>query len=487
MTCVLFFFLVVPVISGQLYTDAGNLVNASGGRVNLKCVNWYGAHQELFVVGGLEKRSAASIVQEIKSIGANCVRLPFSIDLWRINPVPPAFAVEGDPQCGHRAMDFFDCVVRRITDAGIMVILNNHNSFAGWVGGDFGGVVTRQGLWNSPNYSTHVWLDCLQHMAWRYRNNTLVVGMDIRNEIYDMDGTYITWGKSKDIDSDWMAASHAASDRIESVNSDMLIIVSGLCLGYDITEMTTFPGPTNALNRHKLMYTTHVYTWALWWEQLSWGWINLLSVLLFVVGGILVDIQSVFLNYDVDMVGIAISAFGPFAALNFSVFFIWYAVYHSIGCSAYTHTLDVTMAFYVVMGVLSFAFTIMIDLAHDLKAQRVWWFFVGVMCCGHALYFVALSIVSQTYFLMDNELSKWKTDRSPVPIWLGEFGSNWRDNRHVWRHLLDYIKSNNMHFAYWPLNGLNWDGAKWIDESFGLLGQNYTGVRNPELVKFLFD
>ena len=477
---------VMPCIYGQLYTSGNKIVSAAGSHVRLKCVNWYGAHQELFVVGGLEKRSAADIVLEIKSIGANCVRLPFSIDLWRINPVPPAFAVSGDPQCGHNAMDFFDCVIRRITDAGIMVVLNNHNSYAGWVGG--GDMATRQGLWNMPNYSAYVWLDCLEHMAWRYRNNSLVVGMDIRNEIYDMDGTYITWGKSKDITSDWMAASYAASDRIEAVNPEMLIIVSGLCIGYDITEMTMFPGPSNALNRRKLMYTVHVYTWGLWWEQLSWASINLLSVALLLVGGLLMNAHARWLAtmQKVDLVGVAVSAFGPFAVLHFAVFYIWYGVYQSIGCSAYTHTLGVTMAFYGVMAGLSVVFTVKSRVG--IQAQHLWWFLVGFLCCAHALYFIGLSGVSQTYFMISNELSKWKLDRTPVPVWLGEFGSNWRDNRLVWRNLLDYLKNNNVNFAYWPLNGQTWDNlhSKWMDESFGLLNENYTNVRNPEFVSFIF-
>jgi len=387
-------------------------------------------------------------------------------------------------------MDFFDCAVRHITDAGIMVILNNHNSFAGWVGGDFGGVVTKQGLWNMPNYSAHVWLDCLEHMAGRYQNNSLVVGMDIRNEIYDMDGVHITWGKSNDITTDWMAASYAASAKIEAVNPGMLVIVSGLCYGYDITEMRKSPGPSNALARRKLVYTTHIYTWGLWWEQLSWTSINLLSVVLFLVGITLVTSQGRWLQYtqDMDLIGLAISAFGPFALLNFATFFIWYNVYQSIGCSAYTHTLELTMAFYMVMLALSVVFTFGQGVFGRCESQGVWLFLVGILCCAYALYLIGLSVVSQTYFMVNNELLKWGLDSSPVPVWLGEFGSNWRDNRLVWRNLLHFVKNNKLDFAYWPLNGMNWDSSKstWIDESFGLLDETYTNVRNPELVSFLF-
>jgi hypothetical protein len=214
-----------------------------------------------------------------------------------------------------------------------------------------------------------------------------------------------------------------------------------------------------------------------------------MSAALLAFGIILVAWEYDFLECKpVDFVGIAISAFGPFALLHFAVFFIWYVVYTSIGCSAYTHTLGITMAFHATMAALSVVFTLGLGIFHGSDAQRVWWFFVGVLCCGHALYFIGLSGVSQTYFMVETELSKWRLDTSPVPVWLGEFGSNWRDNRLVWRNLLHYVKNHNLSFAYWPLNGLIWDNSRsaWIDESFGLLDQNYTSVRNPELVSFLF-
>ena len=42
-----------------LGTSGRWIVDSAGNRVRLACVNWYGAHMELYVVGGLQVRCAA--------------------------------------------------------------------------------------------------------------------------------------------------------------------------------------------------------------------------------------------------------------------------------------------------------------------------------------------------------------------------------------------------------------------------------------------
>ena len=62
------------------------VVDNSGARVKLACVNWYGAHMEGHVVNGLDKQPIASIAATIRELGFNCVRLPFSLDGYYQNP-----------------------------------------------------------------------------------------------------------------------------------------------------------------------------------------------------------------------------------------------------------------------------------------------------------------------------------------------------------------------------------------------------------------
>ena len=62
------------------------IVDSSGARVKLACVNWYGAHMEGYVVNGLDRQTIASIAQTIKDMGFNCIRLPFSLEQYYENP-----------------------------------------------------------------------------------------------------------------------------------------------------------------------------------------------------------------------------------------------------------------------------------------------------------------------------------------------------------------------------------------------------------------
>jgi len=121
-------------IFASLVTDGPWIVNStSNRRVHLKCANWYGAHQEPGVVGGLELRSVSDLADLFKSSGANCVRLPYSVDLVKYNPVVKQEWVAGvlpSDNCNstERALDVMDCVVYHLQVRGILIILNNHNS-----------------------------------------------------------------------------------------------------------------------------------------------------------------------------------------------------------------------------------------------------------------------------------------------------------------------------------------------------------------------
>ena len=63
------------------------VVDSSGNRVKLACVNWYGAEELDFVVGGLQWQTISTISGLISSYGFNCIRLPFSLELIDKNPV----------------------------------------------------------------------------------------------------------------------------------------------------------------------------------------------------------------------------------------------------------------------------------------------------------------------------------------------------------------------------------------------------------------
>jgi len=58
--------------------------------------------------------------------------------------------VEANPSLkGKKSMEVFDITVKALVKAGLMVILNNHNSEAMWCCNETDG----DGLWHNDNYS----------------------------------------------------------------------------------------------------------------------------------------------------------------------------------------------------------------------------------------------------------------------------------------------------------------------------------------------
>ena len=99
-------------------------------------------------------------------------------------------------------MEIFDITVKALTDAGLMVILNNHTSKSQWCCSNSDG----DGLWWSAEYSEQKFFDCLIAMTKRYKDNPRVIGMDLRNEIRKAGFfTTPTWG-SGDPKTDWHRA-----------------------------------------------------------------------------------------------------------------------------------------------------------------------------------------------------------------------------------------------------------------------------------------
>ena len=108
------------------------IVDSSGKRVKLACVNWSGAQLEGYVVNGLDKQPLSFIAEKIASMGFNCIRLVNSLDVIYKNPIIDPERLTANPDLvGKTALDIHDEVVKALTDANLMVVVNNHMSNAG--------------------------------------------------------------------------------------------------------------------------------------------------------------------------------------------------------------------------------------------------------------------------------------------------------------------------------------------------------------------
>jgi endoglucanase len=239
-----------------LHTSGPSIVDANGSRVRLNAFNWYGAESSDYVVAGLQIAPLQSIVSEIKSLGFNAVRLPWSNQMYESNPVVQNYALTANPTMnGENAMTIFDQVVNALTGAGIMVILDNHNSNAEWCCSTTDG----NSLWYNSQYPQASWIADWQGMAQRYQTNSLVIGADLRNEPRGS----AAWGGSSS--TDWHAAAQLGGNSVLSVNPNLLVFVEGVNYAGDLSAVSSLPIQLNVANQ--LVYEAHDY--GFWYTGLT--------------------------------------------------------------------------------------------------------------------------------------------------------------------------------------------------------------------------
>jgi len=236
-----------------LRTSGRYIVDKKGERVKWSCVSWYGAYSTTHAVGGLEVRKMDEIVDRIVELGFNCVRMMYSTQGWKTDPLIADDVVSANPELrGKRFQEVFDLTIEAMTNKGLMVIINNHNSKSGWCCH----YSQDEGLWYVPEYPEEDWIASLVFLAERYRNNPMVVAIDLRNEVHDYQDTHLTWGGGNE-KTDWAAAAVRAGNEVLAVSPDVLIVVMAMCFGMDLRPMRDMPLKMTHPNR--IVYQTHNY------------------------------------------------------------------------------------------------------------------------------------------------------------------------------------------------------------------------------------
>jgi len=508
---ILLLCLVTTAKCTPLLTDGQVLIDAATNeRVRLQCVNWYGAHQEPMVPGGLESTSTDTIVDLIVSqIGANCVRIPLSDKTVLQNPmVDPAFA-PAYPNA--TALEVLDAVIHSLTSRGLMVILNSHTTQPGWIGLN----EAPQGLWHGLGLRTADWAQALATLAARYAHIPLVVGFDLRNEIHDQNGITITWGESNDAESDWLAAATLADRAITYANPDALIIVSGLCRSYDLRRMVQRPGPEAALYRRKLVYTTHVYTFSWWWTYMDPYPVPETALTLFLSALIALAVavrcrdiahydaltqydhedteskpapkKSIRIScptIDSQIIQALAGAFTPFACLWIAIACVKANTANSNGC----YTIATESEPWIIAGVVLLVPSLMALVLCCITKGHGHMLLIGFLfwTCIACLAVYILCCITPTYWMVQEELRRWCLDGRTIPVWVGEFGAAVGSDSSSWRHLTRILQDNDLDFAYWALNGRTWSKGGWHTEAFGLLDDSYTKIRNQSFTDRIF-
>jgi endoglucanase len=236
-------------ITFPLHTSGANIVDAAGKQVKLDLVNWYGAESPDYVVGGLAYQPIGTIINEIVSMGFNGVRLPWSNQLWESNPTVSAQYVAANPQfAGEPARTVFQQVVQDLANAGLMVILDNHNSNAEWCCSGTDGNT----LWYNSAYPQSAWLSDWQSMVRTFASVPQVIGADLRNE----PRSSAAWGGGSS-SVDWHAAAQQGGNAVLGADPHWLVFVEGTNYGLDLSGAGSLPVTLSVANQ--LVYSVHDY------------------------------------------------------------------------------------------------------------------------------------------------------------------------------------------------------------------------------------
>ncbi len=261
---------VAPAAVPPLRTQGQRIVDSRGQPITIAAVNWYGAESPDYAVGGLHLRPLAEIVAMVRRLGFNAVRLPWSNQMLEEDPVVPDRVLAANPDLrGQRAMAVFERVVAELAAQGLMIILDNHLSHAGWCCGE------QDDLWYDDDFPESNWLRDWTAMASRFRDQPMVVGADLRNE----PRLRAAWGGPPE--TNWPAAAERAAEAVLGADPDLLVFVQGLHYGADLSGVRELPLVLALPDR--LVYEIHDYAWfrpgfassAEWreWIDHSWGFL----------------------------------------------------------------------------------------------------------------------------------------------------------------------------------------------------------------------
>ena len=246
-----------------LHTHGRYILDSNGARVKLASVNWYGASDEIFIPGGLDVRLRQDIATTIRRLGFNSVRLPYSDEMVRKNPLIAPHMLAANPDLiGSRALDVYHAVVAALTAAGLAVVINNHITQARWCcdanlcdttwSNDYLGPLC------TVRQTEDEWVENWETIMRPHVRNRLVIGADLRNEVRSPLGRFKWYS--------WATAAEKVAGRLLHMQPNWLIVVEGVQSANDLSGARLRPIKLTVPNR--LVYSAHVYAWS-GWGQLS--------------------------------------------------------------------------------------------------------------------------------------------------------------------------------------------------------------------------
>ncbi|MET9456201.1 cellulase family glycosylhydrolase [Streptomyces canus] len=248
--------------AGYWHTSGRQILDESGQPVRIAGINWFGFETGNYVVHGLWSRDYKSMIDQMKSLGYNTLRIPYSDDIFKAGTVPNSIDFSSGKNAdlqGLNSLGVLDKIVSYAGQDGLKVILDRHRP-------DSGG---QSALWYTSAVPESTWIANLKALATRYQGQDTVVGIDLHNEPHDP----ACWGCG-DTATDWRLAAQRAGNAVLGVNPDLLIFVEGVQTfngvsgwwGGNLMGVAQYPVQLNVANR--VVYSAHDYATSV--AQQSW-------------------------------------------------------------------------------------------------------------------------------------------------------------------------------------------------------------------------
>lgn len=234
-------------IGTRITTSGNQLITGAGENFRLRSINWFGAETDVYVPHGLWARGYKAIIDQIKAMGFNSVRLPFSGDLLTAGRGVSAGVINYDLNptlVGKTAFEVLAAIIAYCEEKEIYVILDHHRRTAG--SGADGSPV-------SDTYPLATWIANWKALAQQFSENEYVLGADLHNEPYSLSWTV------------WADYAEQCGNAIHQVAPHWLIFVEGVgsfngesyWWGGQLAGVASRPVKLNQANR--VVYSPHEY------------------------------------------------------------------------------------------------------------------------------------------------------------------------------------------------------------------------------------
>jgi endoglucanase len=260
---------------GPLRAVGNKLYDKIGNQILLRGINVYGFDTVDLAPSSFWAISWEQLFWQIKSVGFNTLRIPYSPDMFDEGRLPmnssadqnqnqtnrnsfigrnPQLAYVFDGTHKFPALTLFDAFVRRATEWGFLVVLDRHcndadnrsepNSRFWYIGDRATGEAQMVQQW--------------QYLAWLFSANLRVIGADLMNE-----PQFASWGDGN-IDTDWRLAAERIGNAVHAADGGkMLILVEGTGRGpgsfWGEWLGLARQAPVRLATAQRLMYSAHTY------------------------------------------------------------------------------------------------------------------------------------------------------------------------------------------------------------------------------------